>query len=96
MTYHPGKCGGRQLGGSFCSHTILINSTKRLDDWLGKLLSNTSSNQKGVADMNALEELISIINEFTPDQLEAFLRHPLTVEILQAGATAEPSPPAEP
>lgn len=46
--------------------------------------------------MNALEELISIINEFTPDQLESFLRHPLTVEILQAGATAEPSPPAEP
>ena len=46
--------------------------------------------------MSALEELINIIIEFTPEQLEAFLRHPLTVEILQAGATAEPSPPAEP
>ena len=96
MTYHPGKCGGRQLGGSFCSHTILINSTNDLDIWLDKMFSNTSSKQKGVADMNALEELISIINEFTTEQLEAFLRHPLTVEILQAGAKAEPSPPAEP
>ena len=46
--------------------------------------------------MSALEELINIIIEFTPEQLEAFLRHPITVEILQAEEVAAPSPPAEP
>jgi hypothetical protein len=33
--------------------------------------------------MTALEELINIISEFTPEQLEEFLRHPVTESILQ-------------
>ena len=33
--------------------------------------------------MSALEELINFIIEFTPEQMEAFLRHPITAEILR-------------
>lgn len=46
--------------------------------------------------MNTLDELITILSNFTPDQLEKFLSHEVTQSILQAEAIAEPCPPGEP
>lgn len=33
--------------------------------------------------MTALEELIQILKGFTPEQLQAFINHPTTVEVLK-------------
>jgi len=42
--------------------------------------------------MNTLNELITILTNFNPDQLEKFLTHEVTQSILQAEAKAEPCP----
>ena len=44
--------------------------------------------------MSAINELIKILINFTPEQLEQFLSHELTSSILQA-ARAQESYPAE-
>lgn len=38
--------------------------------------------------MTALEELINILAEFTQEQMEEFLRHPVTESILRPEAEA--------
>lgn len=40
--------------------------------------------------MSAVDELIKIILNFTPEQLAEFLSNPVTVSILQPEATSEP------
>lgn len=44
--------------------------------------------------MSSLEELVTILSNFTSEQLERFLQDPLTRSILQAGEEVEPYPPA--
>ena len=44
--------------------------------------------------MNALDELIECISEFTPEQLDRFLRDPITVSILRLEEALAPCPPA--
>ena len=39
--------------------------------------------------MNAIEELIDCIINFTPEQLNEFLKHPVTVSILQPEEASE-------
>lgn len=42
--------------------------------------------------MSSIEELVSRLNNFTPEQLERFLQDPLTQSILQAEEEVEPCP----
>lgn len=44
--------------------------------------------------MSSIDELIKLLSNFTPEQLERFLKDPLTQSILQAGEEVEPYPPA--
>lgn len=46
--------------------------------------------------MSALDELISKLSTFTPEQLEKFLSHEVTQSILLTEEEAEPYPLAEP
>jgi hypothetical protein len=39
--------------------------------------------------MSALDELINTLVNFTPEQLQAFLSHEITLSILQPEATSE-------
>jgi len=41
--------------------------------------------------MSSIEELVNLLSNFTPEQLERFLQDPLTRSILQAEAEVEPS-----
>lgn len=43
--------------------------------------------------MSAIEELVNYIVNFTPDQLEKFLNHEITLSILQPGEASESYPP---
>lgn len=45
--------------------------------------------------MSALDELIDIILNFTPEQLEEFLTNPVTVSILQPEEASESCLPAD-
>ena len=40
--------------------------------------------------MTALEELVNILQDFTPEQLNQFLQDPVTVSVLQPEAGAAP------
>ena len=40
--------------------------------------------------MSAIEELMTYIVNFTPEQLERFMTHEITLSILQAGEASEP------
>ena len=44
--------------------------------------------------MNTYEELRSTMVNFTPEQLERFLKHPITQSILQAEEEVSVFPPA--
>ena len=44
------------------------------------------------AAMTVLEELVNILLEFTPEQLDRFLNDPITVSILQAEGASSPCP----
>lgn len=46
--------------------------------------------------MTALEELVDILTNFTPEQLDKFLRDPVTVSILQPEEALESHFQAEP
>jgi len=46
--------------------------------------------------MTALDELITTLSNFTPDQLDRFLSDKITQSILQAEEEAESYPLAEP
>ena len=43
--------------------------------------------------MSAFNELTHLLNSFTPEQLEKFLKDPLTQSILQAEEAIAPYPP---
>ena len=45
--------------------------------------------------MSAINELIEYLVSFTPEQLERFIKDPLTQSFLQAEEVAEPFPPEE-
>lgn len=51
--------------------------------------------QRSIA-MSALNELIEILINFTPEQLEQFLKHEVTSSILQAARAQESYPLAVP
>ena len=42
--------------------------------------------------MSSIEELVNYLIKFTPEQLEKFLKDPLTQSILQVGEVVEPCP----
>lgn len=46
--------------------------------------------------MTALEELVNILVDFTPEQLEKFLSNPVTELILQPARASEFCPQADP
>lgn len=46
--------------------------------------------------MNAIDELVDILINFTPEQLENFLSNPVTELILQPARASEFCPQAEP
>lgn len=46
--------------------------------------------------MTALEELVDILTNFTPEQLDKFLNDPITVSILQPAGASGSYPQAEP
>ena len=46
--------------------------------------------------MSAIEELINLIEAFTPEQLNAFLNHEITLSILRPGEASAPSLPGDP
>ena len=47
------------------------------------------------AAMSALNELIEILTSYTSEQLEAFLKHPVTLSTLQPAEAAQPFLEAE-
>lgn len=40
--------------------------------------------------MNAIDKLVNLLINFTPEQLKQFLNDPVTVSVLQLGEEAEP------
>ena len=46
--------------------------------------------------MKALDELVNILLNFTPEQLNQFLNHPVTVSILRPEEASESYPSAVP
>lgn len=46
--------------------------------------------------MKAIDELVEILRNFTPEQLDRFLQNPVTVSILQPGEASESYPLEEP
>lgn len=45
--------------------------------------------------MSAIEELVNYIKNFTPEQLEQFLNHEITLSILQPEGASVSCPPGE-